>query len=59
MPPSGKPQMIDEHTWYYEGRGKLHFIVECYDLGAWHKTIDFKVPLAKLIKSIKRIKGEK
>lgn len=55
----GKPVQVksDGTVWYYEDPKTLHLHVECRDAeDNYHQTINFRIPIAKLEKSIRRIK---
>jgi hypothetical protein len=49
---SDRPQMLDEHTWYYEERAGL--TVEIYIQGIWNRTDKFVIPWKKLRISLAR-----
>jgi len=59
MPPSLSPQKISKTAWYYENKRSLLVLVECYDkTGTYHQTIQFRIPLSMLKRSLKRMATE-
>jgi hypothetical protein len=53
--PSLAATKINEDVWYYENRGSLDFVVYTPEVpGKLREVVQFRVPLSKIEKSIKR-----
>jgi hypothetical protein len=54
-----KPQHVNEGNWYYENAKSITVVHEVFDRnGNYVQTDQFKIPLSKLKKSIKRIESK-